>query len=169
MKKVFYVLSFLMLLELPAQVVFREGYIIKVDKPKTVSLVTRNGRNLIMKPTLNKKFVSVNFALQSGRSLGKYDYVLKQGDKVFKCKWIGLSNESFNELNWEFRTVSRLSLRWSGEPKPSHVGARVVSEGSGVRLLFEVDDEMKEAMLIYNMAPTGINNAEISDSATIRL
>ena len=80
-----------------------------------------------------------------------------------------MSNESFNELNWEFRTISRLSLRWSGEPNPPHVGSRVVSEGSGVRMLYEVDKDISEAVLMFSMTPTGMNAADISDSATIRL
>ena len=120
------------------QSVFREGYIIKINKPESIKVIERSGESSTLRPEKSNKFVVLNFILSEGRSLGKYDYVLKVGTKEYKCKLIGSNTEAFNEIYWEFHVPSKLSLRWKSEPKPALSGSRTVKEGAGVRLLFEV-------------------------------
>ena len=165
MKKI--LIFLLMSLSLHAQEVFREGYIIKVEKPESVNVVERSGETNTLRPAKGKKFVAVHFVLREGRSLGKYDYILRAGDLVYRCKLIGTNTEVYNELNWEFHVLSSLNLRWKAEPVPALSGSRTVREGTGIRLLYEVDKKLSEATIIYNIAPVGLKPEEVSSYSVL--
>ena len=169
MKLVTVILSLFLALTVQSQSVLREGYIIKVNKPDSIKVVDRSGELTTLRPAKGNKFVVLNFILSEGRSLGKYDYVLKVGEKEFKCKLVGSNTEAFNEINWEFHVPSKLALRWKSEPKPALSGSRTVKEGAGVRLLFELNKNVKKAQLVYAIAPVGLKADEVSASSEIEL
>ena len=151
------------------QSVFREGYIIKINKPESVKVIERSGESSALRPEKGNKFVILNFILSEGRSLGKYDYVFQSGDKQYKCKLMGSNTEAFNEINWEFHVPSKLALRWKSEPKPALSGSRTVKEGVGIKLLFEVPKNLQKAELVYAIAPMGLKAEEVSASVELKL
>lgn len=148
----------------------REGYVVKVDSPETFTVIDRNGKSFIMKPAKNRKFIALHMSLLDYRSLGRYDYVLagKSGKWESKCLLIGLNNEAYSQLNWEFRTQGKSVLHWSGEPTTAKVGSRVVSKGSTVRLLFDVAANQASANLVYNIPPLGFRAVDVSPLAEIK-
>ena len=113
MKKVFIVgfLLFLLTAATKGPVQLREGYVVKVDSPETVNVVDRNGKSFIMKPAKDRQFVALHMSLLDYRSLGKYDYILEGIDKKWtsKCLLIGINNEAYSQLNWEFRAPGKIS------------------------------------------------------------
>ena len=165
--KLYLLLSIFAVFSLQGQNVLREGYIIKIDTPKSLTMVERIGDSLTLRPVKGNKFIVINVILSEGRSLGKYDYVLKAANKTYKCKLISSSTEAFNEINWEFHVPSKLSLRWKSEPVPALSGSRTVKEGTGIRLMFEVNEKLTKAQLIYAMAPLGMKADEVSASAEL--
>ena len=52
------ILLFIFTLSLQAQEVFREGYIIKIEKPESVNVVERSGETNTLRPLKGKKFIS---------------------------------------------------------------------------------------------------------------
>ena len=152
---------------LNAQEVFREGYIIKIEKPESLNYVDRSGETNTLRPAKGKKFIAIHFVLRAGRSLGKYDYVLKAGNLTYKCRLIGTNTEVYNELNWEFHVPSKLNLRWKAEPVPALSGSRTVREGTGIRLLYEVDKKLSQANIIYSIAPVGLSSEQVSNSTLL--
>jgi len=161
------IVALIFTISLQAQEVFREGYIIKVEKSDAVNVVERSGDTNTLRPAKGKKFVVIHFVLREGRSLGKYDYILKAGDLSYSCRLIGTNTEVYNEMNWEFHTPSSLNLRWKSEPVPALSGSRTVREGTGIRLLYEVDKKLSEAKIIYNIAPVGLKAEQVSNATVL--
>ena len=99
---------------LNAQEVFREGYIIKIEKPESLNYVDRSGETNTLRPAKGKKFIAIHFVLRAGRSLGKYDYVLKAGNLTYhlksKPKWEGFTNNDILNKSSQFICVDDVCL-----------------------------------------------------------
>jgi hypothetical protein len=164
-------LLFFLIAATQGPVQLREGYVVKVDSPETVNVVDRNGKSFIMKPAKDRQFVALHMSLLDYRSLGKYDYILEGIDKKWhsKCLLIGINNEAYSQLNWEFRAPGKDILHWSGEPTTGKTGSRIVPKGSTVRLLFDVGIKQTKASLVHNIPPLGFRAVDVSPSAEINL